>query len=111
MLRESEFVKIRVTVPRGEVAEKVRQVLGEAGAGVQGNYDNCSFSYPVVGRFRPLAGANPAIGSVGKLEEVEEEMIEMLCHKDKVEEVIAALKKAHPYEEPAIDIIPRLEVG
>ncbi|MBI4992839.1 MAG: hypothetical protein HZC26_01720 [Candidatus Magasanikbacteria bacterium] len=110
MLRESEFVKIRVTVPSGEAAEKVRQALGSAGAGAQGNYENCSLSYPVIGRFKPLAGANPAIGSVSKQEEVEEEMIEMLCHKDKVKEVIAALKKAHPYEEPAIDIIPRLEI-
>lgn len=110
MLEESKFIKIRVTVPVGEATEKVRQAMGEAGAGVQGNYDNCSLSFPVVGRFRPLAGANPAIGAIGKPEEVQEEMIEMLCHKDKVEAVIAALKKAHPYEEPAIDIVPRLDV-
>lgn len=109
MLQESKFVKIRTAVPVAN-ASAVRQAMGGAGAGAQGNYSHCSSSYLTTGRFTPLAGANPAIGSVNKPEEVEEEMIEMFCHKDKVAEVIAALKKAHPYEEPAIDIIPRLEV-
>lgn len=110
MLQESEFVKIRTAVPV-ENAEAVRLAMGDAGAGIQGNYSHCSSSYLTIGRFTPLAGANPAIGLIGKPEEVEEEMIELLCHKDKVAEVIAALKKAHPYEEPAIDIIPRLDIS
>jgi len=109
MLKQSDFVKIRTAVP-ADSAEKVRKALGEAGAGVQGNYSYCSGSIESVGRFLPLEGANPAIGKQGEFEEVEEEIIEMLCHKDKVEEVIKALKQAHPYEEPAIDILPRLEV-
>jgi len=104
MLKESKYVKIITAVPVAG-AEKVRQAMGDAGAGKQGNYSHCSGSYLSVGRFTPLAGANPTIGEIGKPEEVQEEIIEMLCHVDKVEEVILALKKAHPYEEPAIDLI------
>lgn len=109
MLKESNYIKIKVTVPI-DSAGKVRQALGEAGAGKLGNYNFCSYSYPVKGRFRPLAGAHPAIGKVGELEDVDEEIIEVICNKDIIEKVIAALKKAHPYEEPAIDIMPRLEI-
>ena len=109
MLKQSDFVKIRTAVPV-DSAEKVRHAMGDAGAGVQGNYAHCSSSYLSIGRFTPLAGANPAIGKIGEPEEVQEEIIEMLCPVDKVKEVIVALKKAHPYEEPAIDILPRLEI-
>lgn len=109
MLTQSKFVKIAVSVPVDSAA-KVRTALGEAGAGKQGSYDFCSFSYRGVGRFRPLAGANPAIGEVGQIEEVEEETIETICHVDLVSNVISAIKKAHPYEEPAIDIMPRFDI-
>lgn len=110
MLKQSDFLKIRTAVPVAS-AEKLRRALGEAGAGKQGNYSHCSGSWRSVGRFLPLEGANPAIGEQGKFEEVEEEIIEMLCHKDILVEVIEALKKNHPYEEPAIDILPRLELS
>lgn len=110
MLKESEYVKIKTTVPL-DSADKVRQALGGAGAGKMGNYDHCAFSYPVKGYFRPLAGSSPAIGTVGKLETVAEVCLETICHRDLVEKVIAELKKAHPYEEPAIDIIKRWEIG
>ena len=108
MLKESDFVKIMVGVPV-EAADKVRAAMGEAGAGIQGNYKFCSFSYPGMGRFLPMAGANPAIGKIGVAEEVKEETIMTICHKDLVKKVIGAIKKAHPYEEPAIDVLPRLE--
>jgi len=86
----------------------MRKVLGDAGAGKQGSYSYCSGSYKVTGRFLPEVGAHPAIGKIGEHEEVEEEVIETLCHTDILETVIAAVKKEHPYEEPPIDIIPRL---
>jgi hypothetical protein len=108
-MRESEYVKIIIGVPI-EAADAVREAIGKAGGGEQGSYDFCSFSSKGTGRFRPLAGANPAVGEIGKLEAVEEEKIETICHKDLVEKVIAAIKLAHPYEEPAIDIFPRLEI-
>jgi len=109
MLKESDYLKIRVSVPL-ESAENLRQAMAKAGAGQQGNYSHCSTSYLTLGRFFPEKGAKPAIGQVGKLETVKEEVIEMLCHKKYIEKVIEAIKKSHPYEEPAIDIIPRLEI-
>jgi len=109
MLKESNFVKIRVSVPL-EAADQVRQALGQAGAGFQGNYEFASGSIKQIGRFKPTSSASPAIGEIGKLEKVEEELIETLCRKDLVETAIAAIKKAHPYEEPAIDIVPRYDI-
>lgn len=109
MLVESEFVLIRTAVPAAD-ASKVRAAMGEAGAGQQGNYSYCSGSYASVGRFLALSGANPAIGKVGKSQEVKEEIIEMLCHKNLVEKVVLALRGAHPYEEPPIDILARYDI-
>ena len=99
------YVKIVVFVPVSH-ADKVREAMGEAGAGVIGNYDYCSFSSVGKGRFRPKEGANPYKGEVGKPEEVEENRIEMVCEKMKVKQVIEAIKKVHPYEEVALDIYP-----
>lgn len=109
MLQESDVVKIRVTVPK-DAFVPVRDALGEAGAGRVGHYSHCSFSYPVEGRFKPEAGARPAIGTVGEVEKVEEILIEAICHKDLLPKVIEAVRKVHPYEEPAIDIMPRYEL-
>ncbi|MFH1535615.1 MAG: hypothetical protein ABIC96_00890 [Patescibacteria group bacterium] len=85
-------------------APKIRQAMGDAGAGVLGNYTHASFSTKGIGRFIPKQGANPAIGQVGKLEEVEEERIEVICEKDKVKVVLAAVKRVHPYEEIPLEI-------
>lgn len=96
--------KVIVYVPVAD-ADKIRQVLGEAGGGRIGNYDFCSFSVRGVGRFRPLKGANPAIGEVGKHEQVEEERIEIEVAEEFLEDLLKKIREAHPYEEPAIDII------
>ena len=109
MLRQSLYVKISVGVPL-PAADAVREAMGAAGAGKQGSYEYCSFTARGVGRFRPLAGARPAIGVVGKLQAVEEVVLETICHRDLAPGVIAAIKAAHPYEEPAIDIMPRFEL-
>lgn len=103
----NEFVKIVVTVPTPD-ADSLRNAIGQAGAGEIGNYDFCSFSSRGLGRFRPLKGAKPSIGEINNLEEVEEERIEVTCVKEKINDVISAIKKAHPYEEPVIDIYPLL---
>ena len=87
-------------------ADAVREAVGKAGAGKQGNYSFCSFSTKGTGRFLPEAGANPATGTIGKLEEVEEERVECLCDAERVDAIIAALKAAHPYEEPAFALYP-----
>ncbi|MCX6784360.1 MAG: YqfO family protein [Candidatus Komeilibacteria bacterium] len=105
----STKVKIVVFVPESH-AEKVRQAMGDAGAGVIGNYTHCSFSSKGQGRFLPQVGAHPAIGEVGKFELVEENRIEMTCDREKLQEVVAAMKQAHLYEEVAFDVYPLEEI-
>jgi hypothetical protein len=95
--------KIIVYVPLTH-ADIVREAIGTAGGGVLGKYSFCSFSIRGVGRFMPETGAQPHIGTVGKLEEVEEERIEVTCDDAVVEQVINAIKKVHPYEEVALDV-------
>lgn len=85
-------------------ADRIRQAMGDAGAGILGNYHHASFSTKGIGRFIPSAGAHPSIGKVGSLTEAEEERIEVICEKDKVKEVIKAIKRTHPYEEVPIEI-------
>jgi hypothetical protein len=96
----------RVTVHVPETsAEKVRDAIGAAGGGMIGNYSFCSFSVRGIGRFLPLQGAVPAIGVVGKKEQVIEESIEFQCKESQLRTIIRAIKGAHPYEEPGIEII------
>jgi hypothetical protein len=101
-------VKISSTVPL-EYADKLRQALGEAGAGVFGEYTFCSFSSVGIGRFKPSDKANPHTGKRGELTAVEEEQIQVVCDRAAAKQVIAALKQAHPYEEVIIEIIPLVE--
>jgi hypothetical protein len=101
--------KIVVFVPEAD-GERLRAAMGEAGAGRIGNYAHCSFTVRGIGRFQPLAGANPSIGRIGRREEVVEERIEMLCADDRLSDVLAAIRQAHPYEEPAIDVYPLAEI-
>lgn len=99
------LVKIVVTVPLPQ-ADAVREAMGHAGAGKLGNYEWCSFSVRGHGRFRPIEGAHPAVGSLGTFEMVEEERIEVTCDATLVEAVTTAIRSVHPYEEPAIDLYP-----
>jgi hypothetical protein len=108
-MAQSNNVKIVVFVPESHV-EVVREAMSKAGAGKMGNYSSCSFSSKGIGRFKPEEGAHPAIGEVGKLELVEEERIEVLCERSLLKEVIAAIKKVHPYEEVALEIYPLEEI-
>lgn len=92
-------------------ADAVRQAVTEAGAGALGDYDSCTYSMPGEGRFRPLEGADPAIGSVGSLEVVEEVRIESVLPRSLRGAVVRALLDAHPYEEPAFDLVPLADPG
>lgn len=95
--------KLFVFVPLTH-ADQVREAMGAAGAGKIGNYSFCSFSSRGIGRYKPEKGASPTIGEVGKLEKVEEERIEVVCDEGIIGNVVAAMKKAHPYEEIAYDL-------
>lgn len=104
----SQLVKIVVFVPESH-ADVVRKAMGETGAGKMGEYSFCSFSSKGVGRFRPEHGARPAIGEVGRLENVIEEKIETVCPRALVGQVVQAIKAVHPYEEVALDVYPLLD--
>lgn len=95
--------KLAIYVPLDH-ADKVREAIGQAGGGKLGNYSFCSFSTRGIGRFKPEAGANPAIGKIGELEQVEEERIEITCDSAVLQDVVAAIKRVHPYEEIAMDV-------
>lgn len=84
-----------------EFKEEVKSAMFEAGAGRLGNYDSCCFEHSGLGQFRALNGSNPFIGSLNKLEVVEEIKVEMICEENVLSKVIAAMKEAHPYETPA----------
>ena len=84
-------VKIATTVPI-ENANEIRQVLGDAGAGVIGNYSHCCISERIVGTFKGNDKSNPYIGEKNKLEIVEEKKIEVQCDIDIVKEVLKKLR-------------------
>lgn len=101
-------VKIVVTVPVSDT-EKVREAICRAGAGVIGNYTDCSMITKCTGTFIPTDEANPYSGERGKLEFADEDKLEVVCDVDKVKTVVSKLREVHPYEEPAIDIIPLID--
>lgn len=105
---EINKVKIVVTIPY-ENAIEVRDAICEAGAGVIGNYTYCSISTKCIGTSKPNDDANPYIGKANQLELIEEEKLEVVCDVKKVKNVLKKLREVHPYEEPAIDIIPLIE--
>jgi hypothetical protein len=86
-------------------AERVIDALAAAGAGRIGDYERCAWTSDGTGTFRPLPGATPAIGEVGTVEWVAETRVEMVVPRTRRSEVITALRAAHPYEEPAFDLL------
>lgn len=97
------YKKLAVYTPV-EDAANMRKVLGQAGAGLQGDYTNTSYSLIGTGRFTPNTGANPALGTIGKEESVQEAKIEVIFPETIETIVIQAMLAAHPYEEPAYDV-------
>lgn len=85
-------------------AEAVRDALFAAGAGHIGDYSHCSWSASGTGQFLPHDGASPAIGSVGTVERVAEQRVEVIARTALRSPVLSALRAAHPYEEPAFDV-------
>lgn len=85
-------------------AEAVKRAVFEAGAGRMGNYEACAWQVLGEGQFRPLAGSDPFIGKQGEIERVPEYRVETICMADCLKAVVAALRRAHPYEEPAFDV-------
>jgi hypothetical protein len=101
-------VKLVVYVPETH-KEAVKSALFAAGAGGQGAYNMCAFEVLGEGQFRPHSAAKPHIGEANRLSHVAEYRIEMLVPLARLEQVVTALRATHPYEEPAFDIVPRLD--
>ncbi len=94
-----------------EDADPVRQAIAAAGAGRIGDYDNCSWAVTGEGRFRPLEGARPTIGTVGDLERLDEVRIEAVLPRARRAAVVRAMLAAHSYEEVAFDVIELADPG
>ena len=95
--------KLVVFVPR-EALDPVRDALFAAGAGRIGDYERCSFYTEGTGTFLGGAGTSPSVGQSGREERVAELRLETVFPAERQAAVLAALREAHPYEEPAFDI-------
>ncbi|MGF1633375.1 MAG: Nif3-like dinuclear metal center hexameric protein [Phycisphaerae bacterium] len=98
------FDKLAVFCPTDAV-EKVAAALADAGAGQLGEYSHCTFRSAGTGTFMGSDASNPAVGERGRLERVDEIRLETIVPKDRTAAVVAALYAAHPYEEPAWDLL------
>lgn len=95
--------KLCFFVPESHL-EPVKQAVFAAGGGRIGDYEHCCWQVLGQGQFRPGPEASPFIGKPGELEQVAEYRVELVCADGLIKGVVAALKQAHPYEEPAYDV-------
>jgi len=103
----TEKMMIVTGVP-AEAVENVLEAISGAGGGIIGSYTHCAFTNEGFGRFKPDDTANPHIGAVGQVNAVAEVRIETFCERSVAKAVVAAIRAAHPYEEPVIYLIPLL---
>lgn len=96
--------KLSFYVPESHL-EEVKLAVFAAGAGKIGDYDSCCWQVLGQGQFRPLAGSQPFLGQLGAVEVVPEYRVEMVCEAALIKAAVAALLDAHPYEEPAWDVV------
>jgi dinuclear metal center YbgI/SA1388 family protein len=101
---EEPLDKVVTFVP-ADSTDDVIDALAAAGAGRIGAYDRCAFVSEGTGTFRPGEGARPAIGTAGRVEVVDERRVEMVLRRARRADVVSALRAAHPYEEPAFDVV------
>jgi len=99
-----KYLRLDLYVPASHL-DKVKDALFLAGAGKFANYDCCCWETPGRGQFRPLPGSVPFLGKEMSLEQVEEYKIEMIFSKELKLDILEALKKSHPYEEVAFQIL------
>lgn len=109
-VKEEKLYKFTIYVPESH-ADPVREAMRAAGAGYIGGYSGCSFSVRGEGRFLPEEGTHPFIGTVHKPEMVQEMRIETILPSAILPQVLSAVLKVHPYEEPAYDIYPLANKG
>lgn len=90
--------------------EPVKMALFAVGAGRIGDYDCCCWQCPGQGQFRPLDGSTPYLGEKGEIEHVAEYKVELVCEDALIEQAVEALKRSHPYEEPAYTVLRLTEL-
>ncbi len=98
-------VKLEVFVPQS-YAEPVREALAASGAGAVGGYSDSFFAVDGISTFKPGPGTHPFQGQPGRLEKAEEVKLETVCWEKDLSGVLAALNRVHPYEEPAVSLLP-----
>lgn len=98
-------VKIEIYIPE-EFVEKLREELHKAQAGRIENYDHCISVTQVKGYWRPLMGATPYQGEVGKISEGTECKVEVNCGQEFIAEALKAIRRIHPYDKPLVNILP-----
>jgi hypothetical protein len=91
-----------------EALDAVRDAVFAAGAGRIGEYERCSWYAEGTGTFRGGESTSPTIGERGREKRVPELRLETVFPEERHDDVIAALRRAHPYEEPAFDVYPLL---
>ncbi|WP_426561130.1 Nif3-like dinuclear metal center hexameric protein [Angustibacter sp. McL0619] len=106
----AELDKIVVFVPTQD-AETLVDALAAAGAGELGDYSRCAWTSTGIGTFTPGAGASPSVGRIGDVETLDETRVEMVLARPLRTEVVQALRDAHPYEEPAFDVLELADQG
>lgn len=105
----SERVKLVWFVPR-EALAGTRDAVFAAGAGRIGDYESCSWYAAGTGTFLGGESTDPSVGQRGREERVAELRVETIVPKELLADVVAALRAAHPYEEPAFDVYPLIDV-
>ena len=98
-------VKLEIFIPHKYILQ-IRDALAKIGVGKIGDYDHCVALYPAQGYYRPLAGATPFEGEIGKINEGSEYKIEINCKRELVNAALKVIRNIHPYEEPLINIFP-----
>ncbi len=96
--------KLCYFVPESHL-EQTKSALFASGAGRIGDYDSCAWQCLGQGQFRPLEGSDPFLGQTGALETVDEYKVELVCADELIHDALKALKQAHPYEEPAYEVM------
>lgn len=104
------YCKLEIFIPEGCLPD-LQEALREVDAGHIGKYDCCLSYSPVTSCWRPLEGASPYSGTVGRLSAEPELKVEVTCFTRRVEETLRAVRRVHPYEEPVINVIPLLGTG
>ncbi|NUG23096.1 NGG1p interacting factor NIF3 [Acinetobacter lactucae] len=103
------MLKLIYYVPESHL-ESTKQAIFSAGAGGIGNYEHCAWQVKGIGQFKPVKDANPYIGELGELEQLDEWRVETIVIEKNATAVAKALKASHPYEEPAFEFIQIIEI-